>query len=55
MFGEFAVEGPDDVDGDLVNTVVVVAVFREVAFGLEFNGETRFVANRAYFGILDGG
>ena len=45
----------DNVNGDPVDAVVVVSVFREIAFRDEFRGKSRFVQNRMHFRIFDRG
>ena len=39
---------------DLIGAVVIVAIAREVAFGLEAEREARFVADDVHLGVLDG-
>ena len=47
-------EGAQQPDADLVGTVVVVAVLREVALDLEAGGKTHLVAHDLDLGVLDG-
>lgn len=47
-------EGAQQPDTDLVGTVIVVAVLREVALDLEAGGKTHLVAHDLDLGVLDG-
>ena len=55
MASDFFHEALNEVAGDAIDTLVVVAELRVFAFDFKVYGDAVFVAHRADFGVFDGG